>query len=273
MLVDSSYIQRLEQRLAAYTIIELLVSIVVIALLLAIGLPALSHAHQAARTLHCITSIRTSTFNITSYANGHDGLVPSIPQWIDMQHTSIAFPQARQDFPDGASIQMSYFPAGRWWAAALLADRPLDQSWTCPQYRDSLYLRNQYFYDDQPIFYAMGRVVPLSSYEMSEAFRASPRYWKSGIPGRRKTVYLSSQKLDLVAYPSRKVLLYERIILHDNTPPYSFWNGSGPVAMTDGSAKVRSSTDAREGVFNQFDFPNQIKKIRNTKYGIFGLDY
>lgn len=61
---------------AAFTLIELLVVISIIALLIAILLPALQAARGTARTVGCLSSLRQNHLAFTAYTNDHDGFVP-----------------------------------------------------------------------------------------------------------------------------------------------------------------------------------------------------
>ena len=264
--------ETLRRGASAFTLLELLVSIAIIALLLAVLLPALSGARASARDATCIASLRSATVEVQGFADAHQGWVPSVPKWVDPHSVGNVLPQARLDYPDGSYVQMSYFPAGRWWAAAMLADGLSIGAWTCSGFDATEHLNTRYFYNGQPVFYAMGQPVPLSTYEMSEAFRAHPRYWSRG-RARTSPRELVPQRIDQVAFPSQKVLLYEEVITHQSDPPYSFWNDSGPVAMSDGSVGLRSADDARPGVSNRLDIPGCETRIRNTVDGILGIDY
>ncbi len=60
----------------AFTLIELLVVISIVALLIAILLPALSSARETAKTAICKTNLRSLGTAITFYANDHDDRLP-----------------------------------------------------------------------------------------------------------------------------------------------------------------------------------------------------
>jgi prepilin-type N-terminal cleavage/methylation domain-containing protein/prepilin-type processing-associated H-X9-DG protein len=59
----------------AFTLIELLVVIAIIAVLIGILLPALGQARRSARTLKCLTQIRSLEQAQTLYAADHDGML------------------------------------------------------------------------------------------------------------------------------------------------------------------------------------------------------
>lgn len=61
----------------AFTLLELLVVISIVALLLAILLPVLSHARAAARSTACVSNLRQIAIGFTAYAAENRGVLPS----------------------------------------------------------------------------------------------------------------------------------------------------------------------------------------------------
>lgn len=64
----------------AFTLVELLVVVAVIAILLGILLPALSRSREAARSAICLSNLRQAATICRAYANEHDGFGPAIGQ-------------------------------------------------------------------------------------------------------------------------------------------------------------------------------------------------
>lgn len=69
---------------AGFTLIELLVVIAIIAILVALVLPALGGAREAARTVTCLSNQRQIFIICRSYADDHRGVGPALGQpWAD----------------------------------------------------------------------------------------------------------------------------------------------------------------------------------------------
>lgn len=75
----------LHPRRAGLTIIELLVVIALSGILLALAIPAISQARQAARKSTCLNRIRNLAFGITQYDHFHRRLPPSGTYWHNSQ--------------------------------------------------------------------------------------------------------------------------------------------------------------------------------------------
>lgn len=77
----------------AFTLIELLVVISIIAILVALLLPALSKARESGITTQCMGNQRQIGLVLLSYANDHDGILPpqnpSVIEWLQ--------PESRDD--------------------------------------------------------------------------------------------------------------------------------------------------------------------------------
>ena len=65
----------------AFTLIELLVVISIIALLIALLLPALAQARQAAHNLSCMANQKQIALGLVMYAEDHEGKLP--PGWVN----------------------------------------------------------------------------------------------------------------------------------------------------------------------------------------------
>ncbi len=74
-------IQSLRQR-CGFTLVELLVVIGIIAVLIAILLPALSRARAAAVRVQCMSNHRQVMLGLIQYTNDHKGLIPPVASFV-----------------------------------------------------------------------------------------------------------------------------------------------------------------------------------------------
>ena len=111
-----------------FTLIELLVVISVIALLIALLLPALRQAREIAQTTKCLTNTKQFSVAFQLYADEHDGALPSFQQQLGKAHAIVALG--------------SYMGQFEWEHATAGGSHDSDTSiWTCPM--DTLTLNFQ----------------------------------------------------------------------------------------------------------------------------------
>src|ERR1700685_1506079 len=68
--------EHIRGRRTAFTLVELLVVIGIIAILVAVLLPALNKARQAAQETQCMSNLRQVGFGFQIYADANKGLLP-----------------------------------------------------------------------------------------------------------------------------------------------------------------------------------------------------
>lgn len=94
----------------AFTLIELLVVISIISLLIAILLPALSNARDAARTSQCLSGMRQIYIGLCGYTSDHKQWVPAFYGMEDQAGNSVGM---QYYFADAASWATHSWSAGR----------------------------------------------------------------------------------------------------------------------------------------------------------------
>ncbi len=67
---------RFQRPINAFTLVELMVVIAIVAVLLSILLPSLTKAREAARNLHCQVNLKQLAIASIVYSNDHKGIVP-----------------------------------------------------------------------------------------------------------------------------------------------------------------------------------------------------
>lgn len=80
----------MQRRFRAFTLVELLVVISVIALLLAVLMPALNKARELAKVMSCAANSKQIGTMISIYQAGHDGAVPTMMNRFAKQGESVA---------------------------------------------------------------------------------------------------------------------------------------------------------------------------------------
>jgi prepilin-type N-terminal cleavage/methylation domain-containing protein/prepilin-type processing-associated H-X9-DG protein len=149
-------------RRAAFSLIELIVVIGVIAILMAFLLPALRVARESARTVQCASQLRQIGFAIQQYANANQGRTPA---WA-----------VRHEWPDDS--QFGEFYMGEWTGPGwpILIERYLGQNpggaiWNCPSWPEAE-RRVNYFFGARWMRYQepMVRSIPISRIRNSTTF-------------------------------------------------------------------------------------------------------
>lgn len=107
----------------AFTLIELLMVMGIIALLAGLALPAIGHAREEARRTRCLTNLRSIGTGIALYQNDYRGLLPRVrplhddtptmghaadPSLLDVLETYLDAPVPRRG-PDGLFISSDPF--------------------------------------------------------------------------------------------------------------------------------------------------------------------
>jgi prepilin-type processing-associated H-X9-DG protein/prepilin-type N-terminal cleavage/methylation domain-containing protein len=121
------------QRRGAFTLVELLVVIGIIAVLISVLLPALNQARESARNLKCLSNMKQLGLVMTMYTQQHRGSVPmasdddwSTPAANRLPSWHVYF-RSEYKLPD-AALQCPSIPGGRKWTGL---------TWTQPEHADN----------------------------------------------------------------------------------------------------------------------------------------
>ncbi len=96
------------RRIRGFTLVELLVSIGIIALLLALFLPALDRARIITFIPACSKNLKYLGKVIRQYATDHDGSYPTADKWCDLLVQHYKVPEESFVCPSGGKIQYYY---------------------------------------------------------------------------------------------------------------------------------------------------------------------
>lgn len=237
------------RRVPAFSLVEVLVAIGVIAVLLAILLPALRGARDSSWRTLSRSNVRQLHAAITLYADGSDELFPATepgrlyptdgdilvgyPYW----HIYFTWPGVIHDvlpFRDHADVYLSPGAAragsdeGRW----------------------------------------------PSSYVLSTSVAGHPSLWSGDAvadPQLQRAAKVSS-----VRYPASKALLWDAELPFVRPSPAHIGADLAevtPMGMIDGSVSDRTPSQASSPVRNPFEFTLDRARLHNTGDGVLGRDY
>ncbi len=262
---------------SAFTLIELMVVIGIIALILAIALPALGGARTSAKQLLALSNVAQTQKMFEQYASDH-GRYPF--------RAAGDQPAGLDEPSDPNAITFRWWPEGRvviattehfeqenlWYPmVAPLEDWPtLAEVWISPG-KDARLPTLEELLDGYEV-----DLTEIFSIVYSNSFVARPNLWT---PDRGDTVdrlaELRPTRPAEVRSPAGKVMLWDQDVAYI-TDEIEEIDGHKtirtPIAFADGHADVKDPTEASEGV------PNPLRggfnmKLHNTREGVYGIDY
>lgn len=229
-----------------FTLVELLVVIAIATLLIAILLPALSHAKRAGQQAKWLSATRQSLTGLTQYSDAEQGFMPFL---ATPEHPELGV------FPDGdweQQLPPSYFRGqAQLWPTALLA-HGIDLSHLPMNTRPETGPDRVHTY-----------------FWMTHAAVSRPSYW-TGIDPPPEMSLFSGVRLDEVLFPSAKGCL--AFVGHSSSEGHrvTTWE----VGMFDGSAEARSLTDPPVTVDGPYRRYGAIDwRVLTTYEGVRGRDY
>ena len=245
----------------AFTLLELLAVIAIVALLIAILLPVLSSVKQTSKELLCLTRIRNASFAITQYADQNRGFVPFAGYNINTI-TNPANESIRVGNTNGfahsqwVNIMPEYWTADLWPESMMCPDQPPYDPTLTRQWPDIDLLTDGF--RRQPLF------------DLSGAFHIAPKSLPQN--ATYENLIVQPQRLHNVAFPSTKVLLYEFFgFCVETSPEVRFWQSAAQTQLfatstiaVDGSAFRYATRNALEPAFGS--------GLDLTMHGIQGRD-
>ncbi|MCC5824485.1 MAG: type II secretion system GspH family protein [Phycisphaerales bacterium] len=245
------------RRPSAFTLVEVLVSIGVIAVLIAILVPALGGAWTRARELKSSANLRSIGQLMDLYRGRADDLYPApVP--------GRRYPSWR---PDGLGT-MGHWQASNYWPFLFSDTHPWWEN-------EGLYL------SPGAVRELDGRVVilPWSSYDYSASFLGDPAIW-SGRPiaDNEWPLLEKSVRGSTVVYPSSKALAWDSELPYLRRPlrkdaEFNLLEKT-PILFADGHVAGHVPAEAAEAVPNRARYAAYPReRLHNTPDGVRGRDY
>ncbi len=248
-----------------FTIVELLVTIGVIGVLIAISAPALFRVRTGAGMVQSLANLHDLSLSFALYSTANQQRYPFPPLFTSsptalQQYGPIPWnPAGSLTDPQAAVLVFSpIWSMDRNWSGVMHDVAPWPEhyrQWLSPGRLDSA--------EAEQSVYSV-RV----SYHYSNSFLASPRVW-SGAPGVALSEIGPTRQSD-TAFPSQKVLMFDadRSYLRQAPTPAD----PRPLLFADGAAIARLDSDAAPGVPNPLN-ANSQSRYHNTPGGVLGRDF
>ncbi|MFI4897378.1 MAG: type II secretion system protein [Phycisphaerales bacterium JB059] len=259
-----------------FSLIELMVVIGIIALILAIALPALGGARSTAKQTLALANMRSTQQLFARYATDHGQYpfrgVGDQPAELEepVEPNALTFSW----YPEGVILATSdHFEQAVLWPAIVA---PIDEwpgiaeTWVSPG-RDFELPRLEDLMNGLEI-----EPGEMFSIVYSHSFVARPTLW---MPERGKSVdrlaELRPTRASEVRAPAGKVMLWDRHLAYLSKEPEregEHYRAKTPMAFADGHGALEVPSEASAGVANPLNGGNETR-LHNTAQGVYGLDY
>lgn len=246
----------------AFTLIEILVSIGIIAILLAIALPALSKARQRARDVSGLSNLRQTGILMENYASRYQGSLP----YAGRLPTFYISPYVEH----GSSVSTGYWDLAVYWSSLFHEVAPWEEwfnVWTYPDPRRPT---------EHPWEIDPRENTPFSngitSLRYCRSLFARPEVWDDGGMIENISSALRPVRLSEIRYPSSKVSLYDGelcVRVQCDSP----MDAKRAMLFLDGHADQLALSEANEPVRGRVEGMADPAPLHDTPNGARGRDY
>lgn len=242
---------------SAFTLIEVLVTIGVIALLIGLLLPAIAGSMMRARELSSAVNLRSIGQLMETYTAQSRGRYPA--------------PTPEQMYPahvPNISATMPHWQAADYWPGLFASTHP----WW--EYESMYLARGAERFLDPPVF-----TLPRPSYVYSSSFLGQPAIWSGDTVDPARFGSLErSVTASQVRFPSAKALMWDWELTHLKRPPEYDETGSlleeTAILFADLHVAAKIPADASPGLPNTLPFvAHPRENLHNTPEGVQGRDY
>lgn len=250
---------------SGFTLVELLVSVGIIALLIGIAIPALSGARQRARDAAILSNLKQTGIAMENYTQRYDG-------WLPYAIEGTPFPTAPPHAHGGGAITGSHWQLSSYWSSLFFEIAPWEEwfrLWAFPDPRRS---------HERPWEGTSGNRGPffngVSSLDYARSLFARPELWQPGPPIADRESVLRAVRMTEVRYPSAKVSLFDRelCVRVRCDDPMGIKRG---MLFLDGHAAMRALSDAnppRKGRLPELADYGAMP-VHDTADGAYGRDF
>lgn len=250
---------------SGFTLVELLVSIGIIALLIGLAIPALSGARQRARDAAILSNLKQTGVAMESYVQRYDG-------WLPYASEGTAFRTAPMSDPGAGAVSGGYWQLSTYWSSLFFEVAPWEEwfgLWAFPDSRRSSERPWEASPDFQGPFFN-----GVSSLEYARSLFARPEIWEEGPAITDRESVLRGVRMNEVRYPSAKVSLFDRelCVRVRCDDPMGIKRG---MVFLDGHAAMRALSDANPP--RKPRLPELLDAgtlpIHDTADGVYGRDF